>query len=148
MIAAATKFQSQTNGCPNSLGQYAALGALQQWLSGDREHANAIYANLARRRDVVVEALGQCEGVRLVVPTTTFYAFPDVGSYYGKRTPGGELIANATDLCGQLLCCANVCVVPGDAFGCANNIRIAFVVDGEKLQKAMADIVRFFNELV
>ena len=41
------------------------------------------------------------------------HVFPDVSAYFGKKSPGGELIGNADDLCMYLLHSAHVSVVTG-----------------------------------
>jgi len=71
-----------------------------------------------------------------MVPDGAFYLFPEVSSYFGKKSPDGELISNATDLCMYLLNHAHVSVVPGEAFGAAQCIRISYAAADEKLSEA------------
>ena len=70
------------------------------------------------------------------VPKGAFYYFPDVTYYYGKRN-GDTVINNAGDLANYLLETGHVAVVPGDAFGNPDCIRISYATSMELLTEAV-----------
>jgi aspartate/methionine/tyrosine aminotransferase len=81
------------------------------------------------RRDIVMDALKQIDGVSCCSPKGTFYAFPNVSVYEMK----------SQELASELLNKAKVAVVPGAAFGVRNErfIRLSFATAKEKLKTAL-----------
>ncbi len=75
-----------------------------------------------------------------MIPDGAFYLFPEVSSCFGKQAPDGSTIFNATDLCMYLLNQAHVSVVPGEAFGAPQCIRISFAAADDILEKAFERI--------
>ena len=73
------------------------------------------------------------------VPKGAFYYFPDVTYYFGKKN-GDTVIGNACDLADYLLEIGHVAVVPGEAFGNPNCIRISYATSLELLTEAVARI--------
>lgn len=69
-----------------------------------------------KRRDLVLELLGEIEGFKLNVPEGAFYVFPNIEYFFGK-TLRGRLINTAADFSMYLLEEANVATVTGEAFG-------------------------------
>ena len=100
-----------------------------------------------RRKNRVVQLLGEIEGIELAIPDGAFYAFPVVKSYFGRKTEKGEEINNADDLCMYLLNNAHVSTVTGRAFGEPECIRISFANSMEKIEKAMARIKEALGKL-
>ena len=92
-----------------------------------------------KRRDLVLELLGEIKGFNLNVPEGAFYVFPDISSFFGK-TINGTLINNASDFALYLLEKANVATVTGEAFGNDNCIRISYAASEKELREAMARI--------
>ena len=73
------------------------------------------------------------------VPKGAFYFFPDVTYYFGK-SHGDRKISDACDLANYLLDVGHVAVVPGDAFGNPNCIRISYATSMELLTEAVGRI--------
>ena len=92
-----------------------------------------------KRRDIVLELLGEIDGFQVNVPEGAFYVFPDISSFFGKELNGTE-IANASDFSLYLLEKANVATVTGEAFGNPNCIRISYAASEEELREAIARI--------
>lgn len=90
-----------------------------------------------RRRDLVLELMNDIPGIRTYVPQGAFYIFPDMSSFYGKKTPDGQVIQNSSDLSMFILNDAYVAAVSGDAFGADECIRFSFAASDEKLTEAM-----------
>jgi aspartate aminotransferase len=92
------------------------------------------------RRDLVYGLLKDTPGLKVNLPGGAFYFFPDVSSFFGKRSPSGEIIKNAEDLSLYLLNTGHVATVSGDSFGDPNSIRISYAAANEKLIEAMKRI--------
>jgi aspartate aminotransferase len=90
-----------------------------------------------QRRNRALEMLKTIPGLITNMPKGAFYFFPNVTSYFGKSF-NGQVIANACDLSMYLLDHGHIAVVPGDAFGNPNCIRISYATSMEKLEEAMS----------
>ena len=132
---ACTKMQGQVTSGANSIAQRATIAAVDADPSVLKFMVDAFH----KRRDLVVNLIGQIDGIKLNVPEGAFYVFPDVSSFFGK-TLRGTKIDNADDLSMYLLAEANVATVTGDAFGNANCIRISYATSEELLTEAFRRI--------
>ena len=99
------------------------------------------------RRKKVMQLINDIPGVICNEPPGAFYIFPDVKTYFGKKTAAGETINNADDLCMYFLNTAHVSVVTGKAFGEPNCIRISFANSTENIEKGFVKIKRALGEL-
>jgi aspartate aminotransferase len=133
---ACDKIQGQFTSGTNSITQRAAITAL----NSDPEPSREMTRRFLKRRNRVLELCESILGFRNMVPDGAFYLFPEVSSCYGKTAPDGSLISNATDLCMYLLNQAHVSVVPGEAFGAPQCIRISFAAADDILEKAFERI--------
>lgn len=132
---ACTKFQGQITSGANSIAQRATIAALNTPISSIKFMIDEFH----KRRDLVLELLGEIKGFNLNVPEGAFYVFPDISSFFGK-TLNGTLINNASDFALYLLEKANVATVTGEAFGNDNCIRISYAASEKELREAMARI--------
>ena len=74
VIAQITKINTNDESCTTHFVQAAGVEALQ----GDQSGAQAILAELERRRDAAVEQLQTIPGLIIARPDSTFYLFPNV----------------------------------------------------------------------
>ncbi|MCM4165065.1 MULTISPECIES: pyridoxal phosphate-dependent aminotransferase [unclassified Arenibacter] len=132
---ACNKFQGQITSGANSIAQRATIAALNAPISSIKFMIDEFH----KRRDLVLELLGEIKGFNLNVPEGAFYVFPDISSFFGK-TINGTLINNASDFALYLLEKANVATVTGEAFGNDNCIRISYAASEKELREAMARI--------
>jgi aspartate aminotransferase len=140
---ACDKIQGQFTSGTNAITQRAAIVALTSSLEPSLEMTRRFKV----RRDRVLELSAEIPGFRNMIPDGAFYLFPEADFYFGKKTTEGEEIKNATDLCMYLLTKANVSVVPGEAFGAPQCIRISFAAADEVLEKAFARMKEALLEL-
>ena len=133
---ACDKLQGQFTSATCSITQRAAIAAL----TGDQRPTLEMVAKFKVRRDKVVELLNDIPGIIFTIPPGAFYVFPDVSSYFGKKTTEGNVIENADDLCMYFLHTAHVSVVTGKAFGEPKCIRMSFAVNTENIEKGFAKI--------
>ena len=121
IVDAMAKVQSHTTSHPASMAQVAGEAALRE--AGDDVRRMA--AEFERRRDAIVALLAKLPGFTCVPPAGAFYVFPNVSGLFG-RVIGGRKVTCGQDVAEALLETARVAVVPGEAFGSADHIRISF----------------------
>ena len=142
-IKAAAKIQSQETSAPCSISQKAGEAAYK----GDLTAVKNMRDQFAKRRDFVIEALREIEGVRCFEPTGAFYVFPDISAYLGRKGSDGESVQSSTDLCMYLLESFGVAAVPGDAFGEPNGIRMSYASSLSDLEEAMSRLRKGLESL-
>ncbi len=144
IASACEKMQSQITSGTCSIAQRAALAALL----GGRSSADEMVAAYRRRRDLVLALCQEIPGFRTPTPSGAFYVFPDVSNCFGKTTPNGQVISNASDLAMFMLHDAHVAAVDGGAFGAPNCIRFSTAAADEKLREAFIRIKNSLAKLV
>jgi aspartate aminotransferase len=144
IVKACEKLQGQFTSATCSITQRAAIAAL----TGTHAPTEEMVKKFKERRQVVMNYLAEIPGIIFNEPTGAFYVFPNVSSYFGKKTPAGDIIQNTDDLCMYFLNTANVSVVTGRAFGEPNCVRMSFanstanIIKGfDKIKKALVDLV-------
>jgi aspartate aminotransferase len=138
ILSAMNKLQSQSTSNPTSIVQKAAVAAL----NGSQECVKEMLTGYIGLRDKVVESLRAIPGLTCASPNGAFYAYPNVSHYFGR---GG--MNSASDAARKLLHEAHVVVVPGEAFGTQEHIRLSYAVSDDKLTEGLQRIRKFFAEL-
>lgn len=119
IIKLASRIQSHTTSCVNSMTQKAALTAL----NNDDGSVEKMRVEFEKRRNFLVDRLNQIDNVSCNMPKGAFYAMPFVGKYLHKNK---EKIRNTEDLCKYILQEFHVAIVPGSAFGAENFVRFSY----------------------
>lgn len=138
-VTACGRIQSQSTSGPSSISQKGGLAALQLGYAGG-EHVAVMVKAFRERRDFLVERFQAIDGVKLSVPQGAFYLFPDFSAYFGMEAEGFGKIHDAETLCKFFLEKARVALVPGDAFGNPDCIRISYAASLESLRSAMESL--------
>ncbi len=133
---ACDKLQGQFTSATNSIAQRAAIVALTSDLKPTFEMVEAF----KMRRAKVMQLLSEIEGIVCSEPPGAFYVFPNVKFYFGKKTPEGNVISNADELCMYMLNTAHVSSVTGSAFGEPDCIRLSFANSIENIEKGFAKL--------
>ena len=133
LVKAVAKIQSQETSAPSSISQAAGLAAY----SGTLDKVLEMRASFKERRNFMVEQLNGIEGVSCFSPGGAFYVFPDISSYLNSTSPLGKPVQSSTDLCLYLLDEAGLALVPGDAFGEPNGLRMSYAAAMDELVEAM-----------
>ncbi len=128
-----TKLQSHSTSNPTSIAQKAAVEALK----GPQESVGIMLAEYKNRRDYVISRLRAMPGVKTQVPQGAFYAYPNVSAAY----TGG--IANSLQFAEKLLADQFVAVVPGEAFGTNEHVRISYATSMKELEKGLDRLAKF-----
>lgn len=136
LISAMSMIQSQSTSCTSSIGQAAAVEAL----NGDQSFIKTNAKIFQDRRDMVVRMLNNIEGIECNTPNGAFYVFPSCSNLIGKKTPNGKIISNDSDFTSYLLEESLVAVVQGSAFGSEGFFRISYAASEEFLKDAMERI--------
>ena len=143
LIKAMRKVQSQSTSNPSSIGQYAAVEALNAPQDFLADNAKLF----ERRRNLVVDALNTCPGINCPRPEGAFYVYPSVAGCIGKTTASGVLIETDEDFATALLEETGVAVVFGAAFGVSPNFRVSYATSDAQLNEACARIRSFCEGL-
>src|SRR5271163_1758684 len=128
IIAAMSKLQSQSTSNTASMVQRASIAAV----SGSQECVGEMRADYIKLRDQILAGFETIPGLTCTVPQGAFYVYPNVKNFIGK---GG--IQSASDLAAKLLSEAHVVVVPGEAFGTNEHIRLSYAVSGDVVDEGV-----------
>ena len=138
IIAAMSKLQSQSTSNAASMVQQASIAAV----SGSQECVAEMRADYLRLRDAVLEGFETIPGLTCTKPEGAFYVYPNVSSFFGK---GG--VRSASDLAAKLLSEAHVVVVPGEAFGTSEHIRLSYAVAHDVVEKGLTRLQKYLGSL-
>jgi aspartate aminotransferase len=138
IIAAMSKLQSQSTSNTASMVQRASIAAV----SGSQECVAEMRADYIKLRDQVLAGFKTIPGLTCTVPQGAFYVYPNVKNFIGK---GG--VKSASDLAAKLLSEAHVVVVPGEAFGTDEHIRLSYAVSGDVIDEGVKRMREYFATL-
>lgn len=134
IAAGVAKIQSQETSAPSTISQAAGLKAYTSPLT-EVEEMRRVFQS---RRDLVMDILGTIPKVKCFNPDGAFYVFPDVSAYLPSHSSDGRLIETSTDLAMLALEEFGVGIVPGDAFGEPNCVRLSFAASESQLQEGFS----------
>ncbi|HET6512681.1 MAG TPA: pyridoxal phosphate-dependent aminotransferase [Candidatus Kapabacteria bacterium] len=136
VIDAMNRLQSQAVSHPSSITQCAAIEALSQ----SQEKVEEMRSAFERRRDLVVKLMLDIPGIHFTKPKGAFYIFFDISSFIGKSTSKGVRIRSAEDICLGLLDDHGIALVPGNAFGKDDAIRLSFAASEQDIEEGVKRI--------
>ena len=138
LIGAMMKLQSHSTSNPTSIAQKAAVEALR----GSQASVPLMLAEYRKRRDFVVDRLRQIPGVSILMPKGAFYAYPNISVAYQSGK-----VKNSLEFAGELLAKSFVAVVPGEAFGTNEHVRISYATSMTELERGLDRLHRFIDGL-
>ncbi len=133
IINAMGRLQSQAVSHPSSISQKAGIEAL----TGPQESVELMRQEFQRRRDLVVSLMKDIPGISFSMPRAAFYVFFSIASYIGKKLPSGKVILSGEDICEMLLEDHGLALVPGNAFGKSDAIRLSFAASQADIRKGV-----------
>ena len=136
-------YQSHSTSNPNSIAQAAGIAAL----TGNKDELNEMVRQFSERREYMVNRVNAIPGFKALMPKGAFYVFVNISGVFGKHTPAGAEINSALDFSKYLLEDKLCAVVPGEAFGDARYIRLAYATDMNSIKKGLDRIEEFVREL-
>ena len=127
---AIVKLQSHSATHPTSFVQYACAKALR---NADETIAavTAMTSEYERRRNYLIPALNEIDGLKCSMPEGAFYAFVDVRALTGERFASSAAIAD------MLLSEAHIVVTDGAGFGADGFLRISYATSMGNLEEAV-----------
>ena len=138
LIGVINKLQSHATSNVTSIAQMAAIEAL----TGPQDSVQVMLDEYRRRRDFAVQALNDIPGVTCAMPGGAFYVYPNFSHYFGKNG-----IQSAMDFATKLLQQAHVALVPGEAFGTRQHVRLSYATSMRELERGIARIRNFVEGL-
>jgi aspartate aminotransferase len=138
IVGAMLKLQSHSTSNPTSIAQKGAIEALR----GPQDSVPRMLAEYRRRRDFVIPRLRRIPGVECSMPAGAFYAYPNLR---GALDRGG--IKTPLEFADRLLKEASVAVVPGEAFGTSDHVRISYATSMQELERGLDRIHQFVEKL-
>jgi len=138
IIGAMMKLQSHSTSNPTSIAQKAAIEAML----GPQESVGEMLAEYRKRRDFVVARLQKIPGVKITMPKGAFYAYPNISVAFGSGR-----VKTAMDFASELLAKSYVAVVPGEAFGTNEHVRISYATSMQELERGLDRIEQFIDTL-
>jgi aspartate/methionine/tyrosine aminotransferase len=136
LIEPVTRLVINSVSCTSAFGQHAAIAALR----GPWDPVEAMVAEFARRREVIVDGLNAIDGISCVRPGGAFYVFPNVRA----------LGASSHEVERYLLDEAGVAVLSGTAFGTHGEgyLRLSYAASVERIRSAIEAIGTSVGALV
>ncbi len=138
VIDACGKLLTHSTSNPNSIAQKAALEAVR----GPQDSIGLMLAEFRKRRDYTLQRLRAMPGVTAQTPQGAFYAYPNISGVFAK----GD-IHTPMQFASKLLADSFVTVVPGEAFGTQEHVRISYATSMEELAKGLDRIEAFIKKL-
>lgn len=139
-LAANLQSHSTSNAC--SVSQKAATAAL----TGPQEEIEMMARKFEERRNLVMREIAGVKDVVCPVPGGAFYIFFDVSRFYG-RSFNGTRISSSAEMCTYLLAEENIGLVPGDAFGNDNCVRMSFACSDANIIEGIKRLKRGLEKL-
>jgi aspartate aminotransferase len=137
-IQSMLKVQSHSTSNANSMTQKAAVEAAV----GPQDSVRSMIGEYLRRRNWIVPALNEIEGIECAMPEGAFYVMPNV-----KRLLGGR-VKDSVELSKVLLDEARVVVTAGSAFGIEGYLRISYANSLEAIQEGVRRIRAVAKDLL
>lgn len=139
LISAINNLQSHSTSNPTSIVQKAAIEAL----TGPQDSIPQMLAEYRKRRDYVIPKLRSMPGVRCAEPGGAFYAYPNISAFLGKNG-----MATPLDFSAALLDEAHVAVVPSEAFGTNEHVRISYATSMHEIERGLERIRKFLADKI
>jgi aspartate aminotransferase len=136
VIQAMNRLQSHSTSNPTSIAQKAALEAV----TGPMDSVGTMLEEYRRRRARILEGVRRLPGVECTEPRGAFYLYPNVGAWMRRHG-----VASTTELARRLLEEVRVVVVPGEAFGTAEHLRLSYATSMERIEEGLRRLEQFFS---
>ena len=145
VIANMSKLQSQSTSSTASFVQKASIAAL----TSSQECVSDMRADYLRLRDQILAGFKTIPGLTCTVPEGAFYVYPNVSSFFAANCKSGAkgAVNSAAEIATGLLQQAHVVVVPGEAFGTQEHIRLSYAVSHEAVDEGVRRMKDYFAKL-
>ncbi|MGF6127147.1 aspartate aminotransferase [Pseudomonas frederiksbergensis] len=142
LTSAMAVVQSQSTSGASSVGQAAALAAFD----GGLEFLPAQVAAYQQRRDLLVKALSEVDGLEVLEPQGGFFVFVRCEGLLGRYRPDGERLNTDADVVAYLLE-EGVAGVAGSAYGLSPWFRLSIATATDSVAEAGRRIAHACGQL-
>lgn len=142
IAALMANIQSHATSNPNTIAQYASVEALR----GNQEEIEIMRKEFEIRRNFMVDRINKISGLSCVKPVGAFYVMINISNIKGKVFNGNKILTSL-DFANLLLEEEKVAVIPGDAFGDDNYIRLSFATSLEQIKEGLDRIDSFVQKI-
>jgi len=143
LIKAMTKIQGQSTSNATHISQIATLAAL----TGPQDCVATMRTAFDQRRQEMLKLLRAIPGVTCREPKGAFYAFPDVSTFVGRKSPEGSILDDDVQLCDWLVEVGKVAVVPGSGFGAPGFVRLSYACSMANIQDGVGRLAKALGTL-
>ena len=135
LIDQMSKLHYYTVLCASTIAQKAALAAL----NGPQGCVREMVREYEKRRSIVLQGLGEIDGISYLPPKGAFYVFPNIS----KITRDDEAVAE------RLLTEYSIATVPGSGFGTTGigHLRISYSASVKEVKEGMIRFSKGFHDL-
>jgi len=142
IISGMSKIQGHSTSNPNSIAQKASLEALR----GRQDTIEAMRKAFDERRKYMIDRLNKIKGVSCIVPSGTFYAFPNVTKILEEGIEyNGKKIDNSFELSNFILQEAEVALIPGSAFEAEGYLRLSYATSLDDIKEGLDRIEKILR---
>jgi len=134
--------QSHTTSNANSIAQYASIAAL----SGGKDFLDKLVGTFDGRRKYMVGRINKMPFASALTPEGAFYVMMNVSKVFGKSY-NGKAINSAQDFAEVLLEAALSAVVPGEAFGANDYLRLSYAISIEDITRGLDAIEEVLKKI-
>lgn len=138
---AIANIQSNSTSNINSIAQVAAIEALDH----SDDVAEEMLKEFQHRRDYIAQRISDIPLISCMIPKGAFYLFVDISKLLGTEIDG-VVLKDSIDVANVLMDKYDVAVVPSDAFGYKNYIRISFATSMRDIAEGARRIEKFVKD--
>lgn len=143
IIKLMSNIQSHTTSNPNSIAQYAAVEAI----SGQQDTMSFMVNEFSNRKDYMINRIEKIKEVSSINPDGAFYLMVNIDNLLNKKF-NNETIKDSLDFSRLLLEQERVAVIPGDAFGVSNYIRLSYATSLDNIKEGLDRIEMFIGKII
>jgi aspartate aminotransferase len=141
LVKAMSSIQGHAVSHPSSITQYASTAAL----NGPQDDLKMMVEEFGKRRIYMYERINKMEDLSCIKPEGAFYVYVDISTYLGRKLSGIKL-DSSLDFAQVMLEKGHVAVIPGNAFGTDNYIRLAYATSMEVIQNGLDAFENFVKK--
>jgi aspartate aminotransferase len=142
IIKLMSNIQSHTTSNPNSIAQYASVEAI----NGDQNPIAIMNAEFKKRRDFMVDRINSIKNLSCIKPEGAFYVMVNISKLLTKEFQG-TAIKDSLNFSKMLLEIENVAVIPGDAFGVGEYVRLSYATSMDNIRNGLDRIENFVEKI-
>ena len=144
LASAMDNMQSHTTSNANTIAQYASVEALSG--KGEKEFLAKLVTTFDERRRLMYNRLSKMKHISTNLPEGAFYFMVDITALIGKSVDGTKIMGAQT-IAEILLDKAQIAVVPGEAFGAGDYIRLSYALSPSDINKGLDRLEQWLDAI-